>query len=84
MSNQEKLNILNQLEVKDWDCDSNSLIYVVIENSEHNREVLRSIGATDEDFENMGEDDELDIALFAFEKCGADYYKHGEGFGIDE
>lgn len=83
MSNQEKLDILNQLEVADWDCDGDDLVYVIVENTEHNREVLKSIGATDEDFKQMGEDDDLNIALFAFEKCGANYFRFSEGFGID-
>lgn len=82
-TNRRKLNILNQLEVTDWDCDSDSVIYVMVENSEHNRAILKSIGATEDDFKEMGEDDDLDITTFAFSRCKADFYKHGTGFGID-
>lgn len=79
-----KLDKLNKIEVLDFDVDSGDLVYVNIEDSPENREVLIELGATMEEIEEMknglDELDELDISTFAIEKCGANYYQHGEGF----
>lgn len=86
LDSRRKLDILNRLEVTDWDCDSESLIYVLVKNSELNKLQLRLIGATEEDIKEMAEcqDEDLDITTFAFDKCGADYYVHGRGFGVGD
>lgn len=81
--NRRKLNTLNQLQVTDWDCDSDSIVYVLVENIEQNKAIIISIGGTDSDLEEMGEDDNLDITTFAIERCKADFYVNGSGFGIE-
>ena len=62
---------LNELEVADVDFDN-----------EDNRKRLIELGATEAEITSMIVDGgALDITIFAFEKCGADWYKQDEGFG---
>lgn len=73
---------LNELEVADVDFDSDEIVYVLVEDNENNRKRLIELGATEVEITNMIVDGgALDITIFAFEKCGADWYKQGEGFG---
>ena len=70
---------LNELEVADVDFDSDEIVYVLVED---NRKRLIELGATEAEITSMIVDGgALDITIFAFEKCGADWYKQDEGFG---
>ena len=87
MSNEEKLAILNKLEVVDTDFDSdNTVIYIDVLNNEENMKVLRKLGATDEDLKIMCGDkldnEEIDISYFAFTKLDADFYNRVTGFKL--
>lgn len=73
---------LNELEVADVDFDSDEIVYVLVEDNEDNRKRLIELGATEAEITSMIVDGgALDITIFAFEKCGADWYKQDEGFG---
>lgn len=73
---------LNELEVADVDFDSDEIVYVLVEDNEDNRKRLIGLGATEAEITSMIVDGgALDITIFAFEKCGADWYKQDEGFG---
>lgn len=81
----DKLKKINELEVVDWDCESGEVIYVHVEDTEKNRKLLSSLGATEDDFKNMEEglkeDGLLDISWFAFFKLNADWFMPEVGFG---
>ena len=79
-----KLNIINKIDVIEYDCDGCELIYVQVDDNENNRQILKNLGATEEDFNQMKEyEGSLRIEEFAIEKLGAEYYIHKLGFGIE-
>lgn len=79
-----KLEVINTLYVVDFDTVDGAISYVAIENTIENEAILRAIGATPDDFTNMKmEDGLLDVAFFAFTKCGATNFSTMEGFGND-
>lgn len=84
MSAYESLNEINKLKVVDWDSNDNEIVYVSVEDTDANRDALMKLGASKNELDDMTEDGMIDIAAFAFEKCGADWYQHGVGFGIYE
>lgn len=78
-----KLKILNELTFIDWSISSGECEYVHVENNEENIEVLKELGANNEDIENMTYEDDpdiLDITTFAFDKCQANYFSVEKGF----
>lgn len=86
MDNLEKL---NQLKVVDYDVDSDrTMIYIHVEDTASNREVLEDLGATDYDFEVMlaglEVDDLLDITEFGFNKLKAGFWSRNTGFTYSE
>ena len=81
MSTYEILNEINKLKVVDWDYDGNEIVYVEVEDTDANREVLMKLGASKKEIDDMAEDGRIDISGFAFGKCGADWYQNGVGFG---
>ena len=81
MSTYEILNEINKLKVIDWDYDGNEIVYVKVEDTDANREVLMKLGASKKEIDDMAEDGMIDISGFAFGKCGADWYQNGVGFG---
>ena len=89
MSRLEDIKKINQLEVVDHDIDSDhTVIYLNVLNTAENRKFLEDLGATEEDFYTMqgGEDEtveEIDIAYFAFEKLGAEFWSAKKGFYVD-
>lgn len=84
MSTCEILNEINKLKVVDWDCDGNEIVYVEVEDTDVNKEVLMKLGASKKEIDEMTNDGMIDISEFAFKKCGADWYQHGVGFGKNE
>lgn len=82
MNEKDVLEKLNELEVTDVDFDGKDVAYVCIEDNRDNRKLLVELGATGTEIVDMQmEKGALDITVFAFEKCGADWYQHGVGFG---
>lgn len=76
-----KLDELNKLEVVESDFDGEEVVYINIDDTPENREILIELGATMEEIDDMQNGlEELDISTFAFEKCGANYYQCGIGF----
>lgn len=84
MSTCEILNEINKLKVVDWDCDDSEIVYINVEDTDANREVLMKLGASKKEIDDIAEDGMIDISRFAFEKCGADWYQYGVGFGKNE
>ena len=81
----DKLSKLNKMKVIDYSISGGEVEYVAVENTEENRQILRDLGATEEDLRNMGIDEELlDISIFAFTKCDAFWWSSKEGFGYNE
>lgn len=78
MNNLEKL---NQISVVDFSISGGELEYVLIEDTEENRSMLREMGMSEEDEDYMVDDGEtIDIAYFAFNKLGATYWSSARGF----
>ena len=67
---------LNKLDFCDSDIDGEKVNYVLLEFNEKNMLELLSIGASEEDIEDMLTDDNdyLDITKFAFDRLGAKYF----------
>lgn len=83
----DKLAILNEIDVIEDSCSNGECEYVLIENSDENREVLKELGADEADIENMkvlDNYDVLDITWFAFNQLDAAWYEPGTGFSYDE
>lgn len=85
----DKLEKLNQLEVVDFDVDSDrTMIYIHVEETEENIQVLKELGATEKDFEVMKaslEDEKLlDICLFGFDNLKAGFWSRHTGFAYSE
>ena len=85
----DKLKRLNELEVIDYDVDSDrTIIYIHIEDTASNRDVLKELGATDDDFKTMLEgledDNSLDITEFGFYKLKAGFWSVHTGFSYSE
>ena len=84
MSTYEILNEINKLKVVDWDYNGNEIVYINVEDTKINRDTLMKLGASKKELDDVIEDGMIDISGFAFEKCGADWYQHGVGFGKNE
>lgn len=79
----DKLKELNQIQILDYSVSNGELEYIMIENTEENRDILTRIGATKEDFEEMEFDNDdtlLDITLFPFSKLDAAHWDSENGF----
>lgn len=73
LTNQEKLDLLNSLEVIDQEGGED--LYVLVENNDKNREVLSKIVPdVDEYVRQVGDSETIDLVLAAFEYADADYY----------
>lgn len=82
---EEKVKILNKLEVLDWSSSCGEIEYIQIADDENNRKILQSLGAEQADFEEMkaeSDDDYLEISMFAFKF--ADYFSQKDGFEIND
>lgn len=81
----DKLAVLNKIPVYDYSVSSGEVEYVTIENTEENRDILKSIGASEEDITGMTcgdpSSDDLDITFFAFNLCDAGWWSPNDGFG---
>lgn len=83
MTNQDKLDILNSMEIIDEDCGGGELVYVHVEYNNENLEKLsKVVPDVSEYLKNVGDPDgtkeDIDIVLAAFEHANADYYHKGK------
>ena len=83
MTSQEKLDILNGMEIIDEDCGGGELVYVLVEYSNENIEKLsKVVPGVNEYLKNVGDPDGtkegIDIVIAAFEHANADYYHKGK------
>jgi len=83
MMSQEKLDILNGMEIIDEDCGGSELVYVLVEYSNENIEKLsKVVPDVNEYLKNVGDPDGtkegIDIVIAAFEHTDADYYHKGK------
>ena len=78
----EKLELLNKLEIIDISSSCGELEYILVSNNEKNRSILNDIGASEEDIKEMSLEDNnfLDISDFSFNFC--DYFSYKTGFMI--
>lgn len=67
MTDQEKLNVLNSIEVADYSASDGELESVYVINSEENREKLRTLGASDQIITSLSDEDDIEIVSLAFE-----------------
>lgn len=72
MTNKEKLELLNSLEI--IESDGGEMPYVLVENSEENREILEKIGC-----KPLADEEHIDIFSIAFDLELADWFT-GEKF----
>jgi hypothetical protein len=83
----DKLELLNSLEVVESSCNDGCCEYVLIKDTEENREVLKELGADEDDIKRMdpfGDGELLDITIFAFEELGAEWFQSEVGFSYQE
>ncbi|MDK8182087.1 hypothetical protein [Paenibacillus sp. UMB4589-SE434] len=78
-----KLLVLNNMEVVETDGDGECLYYVLVLNSEENRAELKHLGFPDSELSECEGEDFIDISVFAFEQCGAEWYQSDLGGFID-
>lgn len=83
MTDQEKLDILNSIEIIDEDSRGGELVYVHVEYSDENIEKVSKVAPdVDEYLKNAGDPDStkeaIDISIAAFEHANADYYHEGK------
>lgn len=83
MTKQEKINVINSMQVADYSCSIGECEYVVTKETDEKVKVLREMGMTDEHYEQMTEEkDYLDISYFAFNVLGATWWSKKEGFSL--
>ena len=80
-----KLEILNSLEIEEYEADGSTLYYVLIQNSVENREKLMQIGVAEEEIQGvLSIDGEfIDISGFGFNQGGAKWFHPDYGGWID-
>lgn len=80
MKSKQKIKLLNSMEHIDYSCCGCECEYVLVEDNERNRHILRRIGLTDEEIERdcvlMG--GTMDISMVAWERADADWYNGKE------
>lgn len=79
----EKLEILNGMEFVEIDCTSEEsvyVLYVLVEDNEHNRKEIGKIVTNPEQvFNDWGSNDKtIDVTRMAFENCCAGGFKNGK------
>lgn len=84
MTNQEKLDLINSLEIVDVDMDCEGLIYAHVEYSPENLAILGKVVPNVEDYlDDYGdpehEGEVFDISWAAFEYAKADIFQREEG-----
>lgn len=83
MTDQEKLDILNNLYVTDEDCGGGEVVYVLVSYIQHNYEKLKLVVPdVDKYLSEYGDPDgtgeAIDISYAAFKYANADFYDKGK------
>ncbi|MDU4476649.1 hypothetical protein [Clostridium sp.] len=80
----EKIKLLNKLEIIDYSISTDEIEYLEIEDNERNVEILKTLGATNKEFEIMRDstDGSLEISEFAFKF--ANWFSTKDGFSLEE
>ncbi|CAH1205764.1 hypothetical protein PAECIP111893_02412 [Paenibacillus plantiphilus] len=79
MNKEEKINILNELFVTDWDTDGGEAVaYMYIENTQENVFRLLAIGVPEEEIADKTDFEGIEISSFVFSYGEAEYYQNGE------
>lgn len=79
MTKEEKISILNELFVTDWDTDGGEAVaYMYIENTNVNRNRLLAIGVPEEEITEKTDFEGIEISSFVFTFGEAEYYQNGE------
>lgn len=79
----EHLKLLNSIEIIDYSISSDEVEYIEIEDNAKNVEILKKLGATDEDFEAMRDCNEGSLEILEFAFKFADWFSTKEGFSIN-
>jgi hypothetical protein len=77
-----KIDVLNSLEVLDYDANGGELEYLIVPNTEENRVKLLEIGTPSDELQDAITDDGegIDISMICFEYGGAKWFKPKSGF----
>ncbi len=81
MTNQEKLDLLNVLDVVDYSCSGGECEFVLVERNAETKAVFDKIGVTDE-WLSEEDGDEIDIASVGFGLCRATWFDQINGFQL--
>lgn len=83
MDNFEKVKLLNTLNVIDYDCSADEVVYILVELNQKTLSILNQILPDATSYINKFSDDgSIDISLVAFQYCCADYWHQNSGFVI--
>lgn len=76
MNKKERLTLLNSMDVKDYEADGTTLYYLLVENTDENKQKLSKLGVTKEEIDGaiIDEDNVIDIKDFGFRHGGAEWY----------
>lgn len=78
------LKLLNSIEIVDYSISSDEIEYIEVGDNAKNVEMLKQLGAIEDDFDIMrdGNEGSLEIAEFSFKF--ADWFSGKEGFSIND
>ncbi|QQE79512.1 hypothetical protein [Alicyclobacillus sp. SO9] len=79
----DKLKVINSLEVVDLSTSAGECEYVLVEDNEQNRRALLECGFSKEQLLESKMDEVLDVAYLAFSYGGSDWFTPTNGFVVD-
>lgn len=81
---EDGLKLLNSIQIIDYSISTNEVEYIEVEDNEKNVEILKTLGATDDDFDTMrdGNEGSLEIMEFAFKF--ANWFSSKDGFSLEK
>jgi len=80
LTDDQKIQILNSLEVYDYKYSCSGCDYVLVEDNEKNRNEIKKIGLTDEDINGYAHGGYIDISLIAWNYTKANWWYKDKGF----
>ena len=83
MTNQEKLDLLNSLDVVDFSCNNEECEYILVARNDETKAVFAQIGVPDEWFLSGDDEDTVDVSLVGFELCRATWFDQINGFQLE-
>lgn len=77
----DKLKLINSMEVIESDACSGELQYVYVENNKKNREILKQLGVSKDEMEEITDTDQkiIDISMVGFVYGGAKWFQESKG-----